>query len=87
MSNTNHISDMRTIVFDDIEYKLRDVFIKNFGIRTIGTKSLENKLLKDGVYVSGAAQVIDENIFYYVEDKEINYDDKKLADCVVKGVG
>lgn len=86
MGNTNHISNMKTIVFDDVEYKLRDVFIKDFGIKTIGTISLENKLLKDGVYVSGAAQVIDEAIFYYVEDKEINNNDKKLADCVVKGI-
>lgn len=87
MVNTNKISCLETIPFQGRDiYKTRIVNIKEFGERRIATKSLQEALLSNGEYVSEDAKVIDENIFFYVEDKYINLDDKALAANVYKNV-
>lgn len=86
MVNTNKISRLETIQFQGKIYKTRIVNVKGFGERRIATESLQDALLSDGKYVSENAKIIDENIFFYVEDKYIHFDDKALAANIYKNV-
>ena len=82
MKNTDHISSLVDIPFNDKLFHVREVHIKGFGDRYIATVSLEKELMPNDEYVSAAARELDEKIFFYVEDKIINFDDKKLAKYV-----
>ena len=86
MVNTKKISRLETISFQDKIYKTRIVNVKGFGERRIATESLQDALLSDGKYVSENAKIMDEAIFFYVEDKYIHCDDKALAANVYKNV-
>lgn len=86
MRNTEHIGELTNIAFNGKSYSIRTVNIKGFGDKNISTKSLQNVLLVNDSYVSDEARQIDESIFFFVEDKYINLDDKKLAEHVEKNV-
>ena len=86
MRNTEHISEPTNITFNGKIYSIRTVNIKGFGDENIATESLQNVLLVNDSYVSDEARQIDESIFFFVEDKYINLDDKKLAEYVEKNV-
>ena len=87
MVNTNKISCIETISFQDKIYRTRIVNVKGFGESRIATESLQDALLSDGEYVSENARIIDEDIFFYVEDKYIHCDDQTiLAANVYKNV-
>lgn len=79
MKNTDRITEWIDIEFEGKTYPVREVHIKGFGDRYVGTKSLGEVLMPDDEYASDEAKHIDESIFYYVEDKYISFDDKRLA--------
>ena len=82
MRNTDHISELIDMSFNEMLFPVRKVIIKGFGERYISTESFEHALMVDDVFVSDEAMEIDDKIFFYVEDKIINFDDKKLAKYV-----
>lgn len=86
MRNTDHISELIDMPFDGMLFPVRKAIIKGFGERYISTESFEHALMVDDVFVSDEAREIDDKIFFYVEDKIINFDDKKLAKYVEENV-
>ena len=82
MRNTDHVSELIDMPFDGMLFPVRKVIIKGFGECYISTESFEHALMIDDVFVSDEAREIDDKIFFYVEDKIINFDDKKLAKYV-----
>ncbi len=82
--NKNWISGLHTIPFQGKEYKLRDVYVKGFGLQTIGGYSLLAVLYPNDEYPSEEAENIDNLIDYYVEDKYLSCGDKQLASKVEK---
>lgn len=58
-----------------------------FGERKISTESLNEKLMNfDGSYVSDKARLIDEDIFYFVADKNISFDESKLLKLILSEI-
>ncbi len=74
---------MCIITFQNQNFKGREIEISEFGNVLISTNSL-NKLLmnEDGSYSSNEAQVVDEQIFYFVEDHEIDLDEEVLIKAI-----
>ena len=71
---------MDTITFQKSQYKVREVKLPEQGNVFISTRSLNNQLLDNGGgYVSDEAISIDESIFYYVEEREIELSDSELS--------
>ena len=67
------------ITFQGYEYPTREIEIREFGDVTIATKSLSEALIPSdlGHYVSDEARAIDEEIFFFVDDEDINSKDLK----------
>ena len=78
----------RTIIaFKGKNYPIRHVEVKGFGVEPIAPKSLQNALLKDDAYVSNEARIIDEEIFFFVEDSVFNrYTTNELSAYVSRNV-
>jgi hypothetical protein len=75
--------NLKSIVFDSLEYKLREIHIPRIGNVNISTTRLSAALLQNGSgYVSDEAQVIDEKIYFFVEDREIELTNKELQNLV-----
>lgn len=69
---------MDKIIYNRIEYPIREVYIKTFGAVTISINSLNDSLMnKDGSYKNDEAKFIDEQIFFFVE--KINLDEISLS--------
>ena len=80
----------RKVEIDDIEfngkvYKTVSGNIKKFGWRTISGRSLENEILNGDGYVSEEARMIDEAVFYFVDDLELD-DPSRAIEHVEKEV-
>ncbi len=75
---------METIEFQNREFKVREISLPEFGDVLISTDSLNQLLLKDGSYVSDEAIKIDEQIFYFVNENEIELSEKRLKKLVSK---
>ncbi len=74
---------LKSIVFESLEYKLREIYIPRLGNVIISTTRLSNALLQNGSgYVSDEAQIIDEKIYFFVEDREIELTNKELQNLV-----
>lgn len=74
---------MNTIKFQNIEYKVREIELPKIGNVFISTSTLNDALLNNGSdYVSEEAQSIDEDIFYYVEENEIELNEADLIKLV-----
>lgn len=82
MRNKDNISDLFIINYLGIDYKARNINIKGFGDRTIAPITLKNALFINDNYKDCEAMEIDNNIFFFVDDKYINYSDIKLAEYV-----
>lgn len=81
------IRELETLNFNGKEYITRTIKVESYGERTIAGVSLEEELFdKEGNYVSGEARLIDESIFFYVEDKWLNSSDEQLSKIVEKGL-
>lgn len=86
MKNTNHISSLIDVEFNNGLFPVREVHVKGFGDRYVATESLEHELMVNDEYVSEEAKELDEKIFFYVKDRIISFDDKRLAAHVEKNI-
>lgn len=86
MVNKDIISILLNCSIGGENFKIRQVHIKGYGDRKIGTESLQNTLIEDDKYVNDFARQVDEEIFFYVEDKAIHCSDKQLAEYVLKAM-
>ena len=88
MKNKKWISCLNSVTFNGKEYPVRDINVRTFGQRTIAGESLEEALINNkDRYVSEEAKAIDEQIFFFVEDKWLNCGDEQLAAHVEREVG
>ncbi|MES2240781.1 MAG: hypothetical protein V4497_11050 [Bacteroidota bacterium] len=70
-----------------IEYKTREIHLFEFGNVLVSEVSLNNKLLDlNGQYISDEARFVDEQIFFFVEKKEIEYNLGKLKKLILDQV-
>jgi hypothetical protein len=75
------------IIFQNISYKIRELNLPKFGDVLISTTSLIEKLFDlTGKYVSEEALLIDEQIFYFVEECEIDNDLSILTELLLNQV-
>jgi RNase H-fold protein (predicted Holliday junction resolvase) len=87
MKNSKMITWTDPVQFNGETYARRVIHVNGFGDRIIAGTSLQEELLtEDGTYVSAEAQLIDEEIFFYIEDKYLNCSDMQLAKYVLKQV-
>ena len=56
-------------------YPVREAVVPGWGERMISVKSLEEVLIPEGKYPDEKARAVDEGIFYFVPDAEINRED------------
>lgn len=74
---------MEVITFQNQNFRVREIQISEFGNVLISTNSLNELLLNEGgSYSSKEAQEIDEQIFYFVEDDEIDFDEEGLIKTI-----
>lgn len=70
---------MRTLKFDRTSYLIRTITSPAFGEVDVAPASLNDKLMDEtGGYTSEEARLIDEQIFFYVDDAVMHYDDDDL---------
>lgn len=78
---------MDTILYEDKEYPIRELKIPNYGRGLVSTTELSTYLLdNDGGYFCEEARHVDEQIFFYVEQKEILLSKKKLVALIRKAI-
>jgi hypothetical protein len=78
---------MTTIAFAKTQFEVREIFLPQFGNVLLSTNSLNKILLnKNGGYVSEEAERVDEQIFYYIDDSEMELEDEKLIHLVSKQI-
>jgi hypothetical protein len=78
---------MDTINFKNREFKIREVEFSEIGNVLISTNSLNESLLNEfGAYASNEAIEIDENIFYFVNDSEIELSDIELINLIIEEI-
>ena len=70
---------MDVIQYNGERYPVRSIYVPDWGERVIATESLENLLIKDGLFVSDEARNIDDEIFYYVSDDKFSITDEQLG--------
>ena len=74
---------MDKIKFKELTYPLKNVSF-SFGDRLISTVKLNHNLLSEaGDYVSEKARIIDEQIFYFVEEEDLNLSEKEIASKIL----
>lgn len=79
------MENQKTITFNGVEYKVRGVRIPSSGYVEVSTVSLEKVLMdEDGLFVSDEAQEIDEGLFYYLEDDQIDMPEAELEQLLEK---
>ena len=70
---------MNTIQFNNRDFRVKEIELPEFGNVLISTNTLNKLLLKeDGSYVSDEAEAVDEKIFYFVEDNEIELSQEEI---------
>lgn len=75
------------ITFQKTNYRTREIELPEFGNVLISTNALNVKLLsKNGSYISEEASRIDEQIFYFVEEGEIDLLDTELRELLINQV-
>lgn len=78
---------MDTINFQNKKFKIRELELPEIGNVLISTNSLNESLLNEsGGYVSDEAIVVDENIFYFVNDNKIKLSNKELMNLIIKEI-
>ena len=76
-----------SVLFNGQEYVTRLVKVPGYGWRTIAPQSLEDALIGDKGYVSDEARLIDEEIFFFLDDGLFNgCTAEELADIVARDV-
>ena len=75
------------ITYQNRKFETRELDLHDWGLVTVSTTSLGDLLFNDETgYPSKEAEVIDENIFFFVAENEINLSDKELAKVVLKSL-
>lgn len=78
---------MDTINFQNNDFKIRELELPEIGNVLISTKALNESLLNEsGGYVSDEAIVVDENIFYFVNDNEMKLSNKELMNLITEEI-
>jgi len=74
---------MDTIKFETKTFKIREIDLPKFGNVVISTTTLNQLLMNDdGGYTSNEAEMVDEQIFYFVDENELEYEQGKLIKLV-----
>ncbi|RKS00852.1 hypothetical protein [Flavobacterium sp. 102] len=74
---------MDTIKFQNKEYKAREIELNELGKILVSTTSLNNALMINGSnYVSNEAENIDERIYYFIEEDEIELNETDLVKLI-----
>ena len=74
---------MDRITFQNQEFKTREIELPKFGQVLLSTISLNQLLMKkNGGYTSDLAETLDEKIFFYVEDSEIDLSETELINVI-----
>lgn len=75
---------MDLINFQNREFKVREIELPDLGYVFISTVNLNDALMNNGSdYVSKEAQNIDEQIYFFVEQNEIELSEKDLVKLVI----
>lgn len=70
-----------------IEFKVREIDLPEFGNVLISTNSLNELLFnEEGSYISDEAVEVDEQIFYFVEENEIELPEEELVTLIIEQV-
>lgn len=78
---------MDTINFQNTKFKIREIELPKIGNVLISTTSLNELLLNtDDNYVSNEANTIDDNICFFVDNKEIELSDVELLNLIIKEI-
>lgn len=73
--------------FNGRTFPVRELNLPNFGLVLISTTSLSNQLINsDGGFTSDLAQFVDEKIFYFVEDQQIDLNCNRLINLILSEV-
>ncbi len=72
------------ITFNGKNYTTRELRLPEFGDVTVAGISLEQALLINDKYISQEARLIDEGIFFYVEDNLLDLKERELIAYVEK---
>lgn len=74
---------MNFIKFQNKQYQVRELKLPEIGVILISTVSLNNKLLNnESKYISDEAIFVDESIFYYVEENQIQLSDEEIINLL-----
>ncbi|MCB0454762.1 MAG: hypothetical protein KDC62_05165 [Aequorivita sp.] len=77
---------MEMIKFEGKEYPILQLKFP-FGERQISTEKLNDCLMNvDGSYVSENARLIDESIFYFVDEENLKLDEAKLTRLILSEI-
>ena len=78
---------METITYAGNSYPARTLAIKGYGERTVSTTILQNALLgADGVPVSPEAERIDDEIFFFLTEEEMELPDGELERFILESI-
>lgn len=78
---------MNEINFQNRKFKIREIELPEIGNVLISTTSLNEVLLnKDQNYVSNEANFIDESIYFFVDNNEIELSDAELLNLIMEEV-
>ena len=77
---------METIKFNQREYPTLLLHFP-FGERMISVTKLNDRLMnEDGSYVSENARLVDEDIFYFVDEEYLNLNEDKLIELILSKI-
>ena len=79
---------MNYVKLNEVEYPTRNIILPGYGWVTVSTEELNDELFTEaGDYVSDAARVVDEEIFFFVpEDILMNASDFDLSEFVLSSL-
>lgn len=76
-----------TITFQGNEYIIRIIDTEEYGTVQVATTNLADALLPEGIdHVSDEAEDIDNGIFFYVEEDEINLPEEELISLIEESI-
>lgn len=76
---------MAQIIFEDNIYPVREIHHPKYGLVLIGNMTLLDQLMDEkGDWVSYEAEMVDEQIYFYVEDYQMYLNKHELKKLVTK---
>lgn len=81
------MNNYEKLEFNSSTFPARKLNLPNFGLVLISTTSLSHQLINsDGGYTSDSAQFIDDKIFYFVDNHQIDLSNGKLKKLILSEV-